>query len=242
MSYAIFNADSFKSSSVGSGLIKVIARFILLASSCQLDMPIVGIFIASWFTENYFIIFASGFCNERGVFCGSSNSWRTFSGLCGDISANPISSMITKTCISYWFSLHLLKYYCLASAFSNTFLIPAEVDYSDPWYMRVKIDGNFLNRSFLEQVPLKDLVTKFIAKDLELPGFPTMNKGILLMMQTIIAKIFSFKRLLRPMPYGISIPLIYFICSSSRTVLKYLQSNPKHEIKGSSYFKKSSLF
>jgi hypothetical protein len=66
---------SFKSSKVGSGLDRVITLFILEASSYQFEIPTVA------------------------TFGGSNKLWSTLRGLCGDISANPISSIITKTLV-----------------------------------------------------------------------------------------------------------------------------------------------
>jgi len=50
-----------------------------------------------------------------------------------------------------------------------------------------------LNNLLLDPLPLKDLATKFMAKDFELPGLPTMNNGIFVKMHIIIANTFSIK-------------------------------------------------
>lgn len=65
-------AESMRSSSSGSGLDNVIPLFYLEASNAQFEIP------------------------TKATLNSSRRECKTLSGLCGEISANPISSMITR--------------------------------------------------------------------------------------------------------------------------------------------------
>jgi hypothetical protein len=62
-------------------------------------------------------------------------------------------------------------------------------------------------------LPLKDYDMSFIAKVLELPGFPVIMSGILLRMQVIITKMFSMRVELNPTSLSISISSRNLLCS-----------------------------
>lgn len=47
------------------------------------------------------------------------------------------------------------------------------------------------SKSLVDDCPRIELATMVLAKDLELPGFPTRNNGILSSMHTVIMKTFS---------------------------------------------------
>ena len=56
-----------------------------------------------------------------------------------------------------------------------------------------------LRRSFWEACPLMESATMALASDLELPGFPTRNRGILRSTHTAIMNTFSLRAALRAM-------------------------------------------
>ena len=58
---------------------------------------------------------------------------------------------------------------------------------------------NPFNRSDLEACPCMQLATIDLARDLELPGFPTRKRGIRSSMHTVIIKIFSLRAAFRAM-------------------------------------------
>ena len=74
-----------------------------------------------------------------------------------------------------------------------------------------------LNRSDFDASPSILSATTVLAKDLELPGLPTTNSGILSSMHTTIMNTFSLKAVLRAMFWPNS--------SSSKTAFWHLQRN-----------------
>ena len=60
-------------------------------------------------------------------------------------------------------------------------------------------DLNLFRKSVSEFCPFIDSATMDLAKDFELPGFPTTNRGILSSMHTAIMNTFSLRAALRAM-------------------------------------------
>ena len=70
---------------------------------------------------------------------------------------------------------------------------------SRKYHMIALTDLNFFRKSVMEFCPFIDSATMDFAKDLELPGLPTTNRGILSSTHTAIMNTFSLKAALRAM-------------------------------------------
>jgi hypothetical protein len=74
--------------------------------------------------------------------------------------------------------------------------MPSDVEDSLPWKLSKLIAGKFLQNYDYDSFPLRFESNILIEMDLELPGFPIMRIGILLMRQIRVEKRFYIKALL----------------------------------------------
>ena len=184
--FAIVIAVSVRSCSSGSGIDRNIPLFILLASNFQLDIPTKA-------------TLSSSFCSSY-----SNSACITFNGLCGDISARPISSKTINDIISS-FSLFNDGSFNVCLAFSYNFSRPSDVLVLEPWYECTITLGYILKNGCDESPPFMELHNNLNAYDLLHPGLPHMNNGNLQLIQTNNANTFSSNALFFAIPLGSSI-------------------------------------
>ena len=203
----MITAVSIRSSSSGSGNERNIPLFILLASSFQFDIP----------TNATLLIALSSYSNLE---------WITFNGLCGDISAKPISSknIIDITSVTALLASPCVLFVSTFVALSNNCNTLSDVDVALPWNEVTIKRGYRAKKLFCEFCPFIALHKNCTLNDLLHPGLPHIKTGILFITHTNKVNIFSSKAAFFAIPCGTSIWSIIYIFSLWTVLVKLLIS------------------